>query len=152
MKWLGKANLATESGMSLHDRVRSGLAHGFKGSVPDYSLGPSEADLLIHQGSRVAVIEVKTGNPDLPLPSSTSAQMLLLKQRVRQKFLEQDVEEVLPVLVTNYKVSPTDQKELEEQGITVVRIDPNSSSSSDPMNFSLRVASLTGLKTDPGLV
>jgi hypothetical protein len=152
MKRLYEGRLPAESGVSLHDRVRTVLAQGFKGSFPDYSLGPSEADLLIHQGSRVAVIEVKTGNPDLPLPSSTSAQMLLLKQRVRQKFPEQDVDEVLPVLVTNYKVSSTDQKELEEQGITVVRIDPTSSLSSDPMNFSLRVASLTGLKTDPELV
>src|SRR5258708_6501675 len=69
---------------SLHDRVRASLAQGFKGSLPDYSLGSSEADLLIHQGPRVAVFEVKTGDPELPLPSSTSTQMLLLKQRVRQ--------------------------------------------------------------------
>ncbi|MGD0571096.1 MAG: hypothetical protein ABSA78_22080 [Candidatus Sulfotelmatobacter sp.] len=152
MKWLGAANSPAESGVRLHDRVRTALEQGFKGALPDYSLGPSEADLLIHQGSRVAVIEVKTGNPDLPLPSSTSAQMLLLKQRVREKFPEPDVEEVLPVLVTNYKVSLIDQKELEEQGIAVVRIDPKSSSGSDSRNFSLRVASLTGLKADPELV
>jgi hypothetical protein len=134
--------------VSLHDRVRSGLARGFKGSLPDYSLGPSEADLLIHQGPRVAVIEVKTGDPDLPLPSSTSAQMLLLKQRVRQKFPGEDVQEVLPVLVTNYKVSPQDQRELEDQGITVVRIDPSSSSSYVSGEFSRYLASLTGLQTD----
>jgi hypothetical protein len=150
MKWLGAVKSPAAGGMSLHDRVRTALQQGFKGSLPDYSLGPSEADLLIHQGSRVAVIEVKTGNPELPLPSSTSAQMLLLKQRVREKFPEQDVDEVLPVLVTNYKVSSTDQEELEEQGIKVVWIDPNSAS--DSGNFSLRVANLTGLKTDPGLV
>jgi hypothetical protein len=152
MKWLGAANPRAGSGVSLHDRVRTDLEQGFKGALPDYPLGPSEADLLIHQGSRMAVIEVKTGNPELPLPSSTSAQMLLLKQRVREKFPELDGEEVLPVLVTNYKVSSTDQKELEDQGIKVVWIDPSVSSSSDPRNFSLRVANLTGLKTDPELV
>ena|SRR5258708_852578 len=133
---------------SLHDRVRASLAQGFKGSLPDYSLGSSEADLLIHQGPRVAVFEVKTGDPELPLPSSTSTQMLLLKQRVRQKFSGEDVQEVLPVLVTNYQVSPKDQRELEDQGITVVRIDPSSSSSYVSGEFSRYVASLTGLQTD----
>ncbi len=59
------------------------------------------------------------------------------------------MQEVLPVLVTNYRVSQEDQKELEEQGITVVRIDPTSSSSSESATFSRQVASLTGLQTDP---
>ncbi len=143
------ADTPRRSGASLHERVRAGLAQGFRGSLSDVSLGPSEADLLVHQGPRVAVFEVKTGDPDLPLPSSTSAQMLLLKQQTRLRFPGEDVQEVLPVLVTNYRVSQEDQKELEEQGITVVRIDPTSSSSSESATFSRQVASLTGLQTDP---
>src|ERR1700726_234187 len=102
------ADVSPQAGTSLHERVRIGLAQGFKGSISDFSLGPSEADLLVHQGPRVAVFEVKTGDPDLPLPSSTSAQMLLLKEQVRQQFPAQDIEEVVPVVVTNYKVSPDD--------------------------------------------
>jgi hypothetical protein len=145
MKRLFEGSFAAGGSVSLHDRVRTSLAQGFKRSLSDYS----EADLLIHQGPRVAVVEVKTGDPDLPLPSSTSSQMLLLKQQIRLKFPGQDVQEVLPVLVTNYKVSAEDQKELEDQGITVVRIDPGSSSSQDSMKFSRHVASLTGLETDP---
>src|ERR1700737_310191 len=109
----GRKSSADTSGraaVSLHERVRTGLAQGFRGSLSHFSLGPSEADLLVHQGPRVAVFEVKTGDPDLPLPSSTSAQMLLLKEQVRQQFPTQDVEEVVPVVVTNYKVTPADQK------------------------------------------
>ncbi|MGA9509999.1 MAG: hypothetical protein WBV55_15385 [Candidatus Sulfotelmatobacter sp.] len=133
---------------SLHERVRSGLAEGFKGSLSDSSRGPSDADLLVHQGPRMAVFEVKTGDPDLPLPSSTSAQMLLLKQQVRQQFPTEDVEEIVPVVVTNYKVTADDQKELEDQGIRVVRIDPAASGSYDFGKFSRQVANLAGLQTD----
>jgi hypothetical protein len=137
-----------QGGASLHERVRSGLAEGFRGSLSESSLGPSDADLLVHQGPRVAVFEVKTGDPDLPLPSSTSAQMLLLKEQVRQQFPEKDVEEVVPVVVTNYKVTPDDQKELADQGIMVVQIDPAASGTYDFGKFSRHVASLTGLQTD----
>ena len=136
------------SGTSLHERVRAGLAQSFPGSLSNFSLGPSEADIVVHQGKRVAVFEVKTGDPDLPLPSSTSAQMLLLREQVRQQFPEGDVEEILPVVVTNYKVSPNDQKELEHQGIKVVRIDPSTSRNYDFGKFSRQVANLTGLQAD----
>ena len=131
---------------SLHERVRTGLVQGFKGSLSDDPMGLSNADLLIQQGGRVAVVEVKTGDPELPLPSSTTAQMLLLKQQTRQRFPEAEVQEVLPVLVTNYNVSPDDEKELEDQGIKVLRIDP--AGSYDVGKFSRQVASLTGLQTD----
>lgn len=140
-----KSGAAVES---LHDRVSVGLARGFKGSLPHYSLGVSEADLLVRQGQRVAVFEIKTGDPDLPLPSSTSSQMLLLQQQARRQFPEPDVAEVLPVLVTNYKVSPDDEKELEDQGIKLVRFDPSSSLSYDSDKFSRHVANLTGLHAD----
>ena len=135
-------------GTSLHERVRTGLAERFSGSQSNFSLGPSEADIVVHQGKRVAVFEVKTGDPDLPLPSSTSAQMLLLREQVRQQFPEQDVDEILPVVVTNYKVSPDDQKELEDQGIKVVRLDSSTSKNYDFGKFSQQVADLTGLQAD----
>jgi hypothetical protein len=133
---------------NLHDRVQAGLANSFKGSLPDFSLGPSQADLIVQQGSRVAVFEVKTGDPKLPLPSSASAGMLLLQDQVRLRFPAGEVKEVLPVLVTNYSVSAEDQKELEEQGIAVVRLDSDVSGSFDFVKFSRQVANLTGLQTD----
>ncbi|MGA8271981.1 MAG: hypothetical protein WB919_10530 [Candidatus Sulfotelmatobacter sp.] len=116
--------------------------------MPDHSLELSDADVLIQQGGKVAVVEVKTGDPNLPLPSSTSAQMLLLQQQARSRFPKEEVQEVLPVLVTNYNVSPNAQKELEDQGIKVLRIDPAASKSYDFEKFSQQVASLTGLQTD----
>ena len=137
----------TGQNVGLHERVLTGLAMGFKGSVPDFPLGPSEADLLVHQGNRVAVFEVKTGDPELPLPASTSAQMLLLKERVRQQFLAKNIDDVLPVVVTNYRVTPDDQKELEEQGIKVVRIG-SSAFRGDLGNFTREVANVTGLEAD----
>jgi hypothetical protein len=133
---------------SLHERVRAGLAQGFRGSISDYSLGQSEADVLVHRGSRVAVFEVKTGDPNLPLPSSTFAQMLLLKQQVQKQFPPQDVEEVVPVVITNYKVTADDEKELEDQGIKVVRIDAAASGGYDFGKVSRQVADLTGFQTD----
>ncbi len=41
------------SSTSLHERVRTGLAQGFKGSLSDDPMGLSNADLLIQQGGRV---------------------------------------------------------------------------------------------------
>lgn len=134
------------SSTSLHERVRTGLVQGFKGSLSEDPMGLSNADLLIQQGGRVAVVEVKTGDPELPLPSSTTAQMVLLKQQARQRFPETEVQEVLPVLITNYNVSPNDEKELEGQGIKVLRIGP--ADSYDAGKFSRQVANLAGLQTD----
>jgi hypothetical protein len=151
---LGSRNLSSvplRQSPTLHDRVLAGLAEAIPGSRADFSLGSSEADLLVHQGRRVAGFEVKTGDPDLPLPSSTSAQMLLLKEQVQQQLLEEDpdVEEVLPVVVTNYKVTPADRKELEEQGITLVFIDPAVARNYDFAKFSRQVANLAGLQSEP---
>jgi hypothetical protein len=136
---------------NLHDRVLAGLAEALPGSRSDFSLGSSEADLLVQQGRRVAVFEVKTGDPDLPLPSSTSAQMLRLKEQVQQQLCEDDpdIEEVLPVVVTNYKVTSADKEELEGQGIKLVFIDPAVARNYDFAKFSRKVANLTGLRSEP---
>jgi cold shock CspA family protein len=139
---------SSQTDVSLHERVRRGLVQGLRGSVADYALKSSDADLLVHQGPLVAVFEVKTGDPDLPLPSSTSARMLLLKDQVREQFPKENVEKVVPVLVTNYNVSASDQKELEDQGIKVVHIDASLGGSYGFEEFSRNVANLTGLQTD----
>lgn len=134
--------------MTLANVVRQGLARAFKSSQFDFSLGPSEADVVIRQGARVVVFEVKNGDPDLPLPSSTVAQMVLLKQQARAKFPAAEIEEVLPVLVTNYRVSKDDENQLADVGIKVFRTSSKSPASQDPGKFSQQIASLTGLQTD----
>jgi hypothetical protein len=104
---------------SLHERLRVDLAQGFKDAESDFALGSSAADLVIKQGKQVAIVEVKTGDPELPLPSSTSSQMRLLSYQARELFPEK---EVLPVLITNYRVSEDDEKEFKEQGIKLVSV------------------------------
>ena len=131
---------------TLHDRISTNIARSFRGSIPGYSLGANAADVLIRQGSKVYVVEVKTGDPGLPLPSSTASQMFLLKRQALKKF--PDAQEVLPIVITNYQVNQDDQKELEDQGIKVVRVDRSMPSSSDPGTFSRYVAKLTGLQAD----
>lgn len=131
---------------SLHERVRTGLVQEFKGSLSEDPMGLSNADLLIQQGGRVAVVEVKTGDPELPLPSSTTAQMVLLEAAGAAEVPRGRSPGSSPVLITNYNVSPNDEKELEGQGIKVLRIGP--ADSYDAGKFSRQVASLIGLQTD----
>jgi hypothetical protein len=104
-------------GGSLHQRVSTDLAKSFKGCA----LGDSGADATIRQGGRLAVVEVKTGDPDLPLPSSTSAQLHLLAREASSNG-QFGIQEIFPVLVTNYRVTDADRKELEIDGIKIVTI------------------------------
>jgi hypothetical protein len=67
----GPGSSQGRSPSSLHERLRFGLAQDFQDSSSDVALGSSAADLVIKQGAKVAVVEVKTGDPGLPLPSST---------------------------------------------------------------------------------
>jgi hypothetical protein len=129
----------SSSGRNLHERLRVDLAQEFGQSQQDFELGSLAADLVIQQGPRVAVIEVKTGDPGQPLPSSTSSQMRLLAYQARQKFPEM---EVLPVLITNYRVSEADEQELKDQGIKLVSM---AESQYEPRRFSRHFAELAGL-------
>ena len=125
--------------VNLHERLRVDLARGFSGSQLDFDLGPSAADLVIRQEPRLAIVEVKTGDPGLPLPSSTSSQMRLLAYQARQKFPGQ---EVVPVLITNYRVSADDEQELKDQGIKLVSM---AESAYEPHTFSRYFAEIVGL-------
>lgn len=137
----------SSSSASLHDRVRASLEKGFRKSLrSDEDLGAFTPDLLIHQGERVAVVEVKTGDPELPLPSSAPSQMLLLQRQAREKFSGR-AHEILPVLVTNYKVSEDDEKELDGLGVKVVRI-ASDSQGRDSDRFTEKLATLTGFQSD----
>jgi len=129
---------------SLHERLRLDLAQEFRDSISDVALGSSAADLVIERGQQVAVVEVKTGDPGLPLPSSASSQMLRLSYQAREIF---PGKEVLPVLITNYRVSEDDERELKEQGIKLVPV-----TATCPMNgprrFSSHFAEIVGLQPD----
>jgi hypothetical protein len=136
----------SESGArTLHQLVSGTLAKAFGSS----DLKIPGADATIRQGDRVAVIEVKTGDPDLPLPSSTSAQMLILADQARGLFGPDEVREVLPVLVTNYQISQTDRQELESQGIKIVPI-ASAGKLYNAANFSSEIANIVGF-ADHGL-
>ena len=76
-------------------------------------------DVVVRRGDKIVLVEVKTGNPDLPLPSSANSQMLIMKDKVRQKHTDL---EVVPVIVTNYKIDNADLNELSASGIKVVPI------------------------------
>jgi len=105
-----------------HERISLDLAQNFH--VDDQMIEPSGADLAIREGSRVAVVEVKTGDPNLPLPSSTASQMRMYVADVQKKVDPAQEMEVFPVLVTNYQVSSADRQELADQGIKIVEISP----------------------------
>ncbi len=135
----GPVSSSRNASRNLHERLRLDLAQEFSESQPDFDLGPLAADLVIQQGPRVAVVEVKTGDPGLPLPSSTSSQMRLLAYQARQKFPGQ---EVLPVLITNYRVSADDEQEFKDQGIKLVSM---AESAYEPRRFSRYFAELAGL-------
>ncbi len=124
---------------NLHERVVLDLAQEFPGSRAEI-----DADLVIRQGSRVAVVEVKTGNPELPLPSSTSSQMRLLAKRASHECYGS---QVFPVLVTNYRVTEVDRKELEAEvdGIKIVQI-ASVASLYKPQDFSRDFAEIVGLQ------
>ncbi len=129
----------------LHDRIRLDLAQNFQSNLPLEEADESGADLTIREGKRLAVVEVKTGDPDLPLPSSTLAQMGLLAARVRLKLAEIGATEILPVLVTNYNVSDADKTELDQAGIKLVPIE-SPASGYDAKAFSRKFATIVGLE------
>jgi len=139
-----RIRLNPEAATGLHEQIRLDLAKTFPVDLTteEDNLG---ADLTIREGNRLAVIEVKTGDPDLPLPSSTLAQMGLLTERAR-KSVNLGVSEILPVLVTNYNVSEADKNELDEAGIKLVCLE--SAGHYDPKVLSQQFAAIVGLETN----
>jgi hypothetical protein len=127
----------------LHERIRLDLARNFQANLASEESDDPGADLTFREGNRLAVVEVKTGDPGLPLPSSTLAQMDLLTAHVRAKLAPPGVGEIMPVLVTNYFVSDADRDELEQAGIKLVHVE--SPASYDPKTFSQKFAQIVGL-------
>jgi len=106
----------------LHERVRNSLSGEFGGKL-DFRLGDSAADLVIVQGDKVAIVEISIGDPGFSLPSSTSSRMRFLCSEARQQFAGK---QILPIIVTNYRVTQPEEDLLQTAGIGLVPL-PNSS-------------------------
>jgi len=105
----------------LHERVTADLKKSFANALLEFGDDPFRADLVIRSGNRVGVIEIKTGDPELPLASSTNVQMLIMRDKVQKQFGE-----VVPILVTNYLLDETDRREMSAGGIKVIDIKESS--------------------------
>lgn len=103
----------------LHERISEDLKMKFHDRFVECNARDFAPDFVIRNDQRIAVVEIKTGDPSLPLPSSANTQMLILKDNALTKLGFRDV---VPVLVTNYLIDEADRKELEAGGIRVVSI------------------------------
>jgi hypothetical protein len=105
----------------LHEKIIGSLIQGFGGAIIEPTVQGIEPDLLLRIGNKVVLIEVKTGDPTLPLPSSTASQMKLLAGEAQRFLAGQDLElELDSVLLTNYKIFPDQKAELLDGGIKVM--------------------------------
>src|SRR5579872_1343319 len=85
----------------LHERISEDLKNNFHELLIESDKSNFMPDVLIRSGDRVVVVEVKTGDPGQPLPSSANVQMLILKESASRSL---EGAEIVPVLVTNYKI------------------------------------------------
>lgn len=119
---------------SLRDSIRENLSQKYQQSTYDYDLGPSAADLVIEQGDAVAIVDVKTGDPELSLPSSTSPRMRVLKDLAEKKFIGKTI---IPVVVTNYRVGDSEKEQLAIDGVKLVAL--SGSAKEFPLEFGKQV-------------
>jgi hypothetical protein len=105
--------------LRLRERIGQDLKERFGGQIVEHQLPDFSADCVIHNDDRIAVIDISTGDPTLPLPASANTRMLNLKDGAAKLGLPGVV---VPVLVTNYLLDPSDRKELESGGIKVIAI------------------------------
>lgn len=66
--------------------------------------------------SQVAVVEMKMGDPELLLPSSTPSQIRDFAAEARAKFKSP----IIPVLVTNYRLPDALRQDLKQDGVKVL--------------------------------
>ena len=81
--------------------------------------GRSFADIVIERPGRIIVAELKSGDPKLPLPSSTIPQMEFFVAQAHNRYPGCDI---VPVVVTNYDVSETDKRALDREGVKILNI------------------------------
>jgi hypothetical protein len=106
--------------LGLRDRIGEDLKANFTERLLDCVSSDFAPDFIVRDGDRVAVIELKIGDPAFPLPASANVQMLNLKDGALKRGLSQ---KIVPVLVTNYQVDDADRRELESGGIRLFTIE-----------------------------
>jgi hypothetical protein len=124
---------------SFEKRIADDLRQSFPDSLTEINADGFRPDLVIRQGTQTAVIEIKTGNPQLPLPSSTNVRMLILRDKLRERFGD-----VLPVIVTNYILDDSDRKDMHASGIKVVNIEKSTYGSKSISNAVAKILDEAG--------
>jgi len=109
------------SAASLRDTLLRALFDELGGSVLRTDPAQVAPDLFfkLPESDRVALVELKFGDPGLPLPSSTSSQIRLLKESMSQ---QSGGESPTSIVVTNYNVFPEQREELAANGIKLVTV------------------------------
>ena len=109
---------------SLHDRLLAALTGEFGEAVINSRFAKIVPDLCLRLPGtdRFGVVELKIGDPSLPLPSSTTTQIIRLVQGMDP---EQSGARPTPVVVTNYLVDENQKKDLEANNIKLVRLTSN---------------------------
>jgi len=126
----------------LHERVKNSLSGEFGGKL-DFGLGDSAADVLIEQGDKVAIVEISIGDPGFSLPSSTSSRMRFLRNEAGRRFAGK---QILPILVTNYRVTQPEEDHLQTAGIALV---PLANSNYQPKDVFASIKEKIGLSPKP---
>jgi|SRR5271156_5923240 len=104
----------------IRESVLEGLTQEFGGAVLKADALGANPDLVLKFPNAVALVDIKTGDPSLSLPSSTDARMALLTRAVQPSHAGK---KLVPIVVTNYQVFPAQKAALEASGIKIVSID-----------------------------
>lgn len=118
--WLGELIRGSFSNLngptlSTHEQVVSALSNSFGSAVVDPAARKDTGvDIVLRKENEVVMIEVKTGNPNMPLPASAVAHMRILAQEVKRVF---DPKSLYSVVLTNYRVPQDEKEELKHNGI-----------------------------------
>jgi hypothetical protein len=114
-------NKSLGSATSLREALLDALSDDLGSSV--LPTDPSEVApdffFKLPESDRVALVELKFGDPGLPLPSSTSSQIKLLRNSLSQ---QSGGKSPTSIVVTNYTVFPDQRKELAANGIKLVTV------------------------------
>jgi hypothetical protein len=108
---------------SLFGKIARGLAESFPEHCQlDVLLSSPEknlyADAVVEEADRFAMVEVKVGDPDLPLPFSTPSQVRTQVAEARKRLGP----DVIPVLVTNYEIPEVLKSEMESDGVKILSL------------------------------
>ncbi len=114
-------NRSLASATSLRDALLDALSDDLGSSVLPTDPSQVAPDLCfkVPESDRVALVELKFGDPGLPLPSSTSSQIRLLRKSMSQ---QSGGKSPTSIVVTNYTVFPDQRKELAANGIKLVTV------------------------------